>query len=200
MIKRISQRTTLALLSLLLLIVDLSAAAQEPPRGAVQNETKAEGEVPHKAKKIGPIDSSLVIPKGPQWLGAPLMPDGNKVKEESGRLIMEYPLPYDTVFTWYKEALHRYPDARYRDWETEMYIEDQGISKWHAIRISKKDGQKTYVTIQKDNWTWIISTLIIRFTGVFVVLLVLWLFLNIAIYLLRKTVKENMAKPSSSSA
>lgn len=198
--RKIGAMTTMMVLTLLLLLVDFSWAAQEPAKERVQTETKTErGEV-QKAKTIGPIDSSLVIPKGPQWLGAPLMPDGTKVREEPGRLVVEYPLPYDRVIAWYREALQKYPDARYRDWETEMYIEDQGISKWHAIRISKKDGPKTFVTIQKDNWTWIISTLIIRFTGVFVVLLVLWVTLNIAIYIMRKLIKESPAKPASSSA
>lgn len=183
------------------LIVDLSGAAQEPVKETVQTEKKAEGEAAQKAKKtIGPIDSSLVIPKGPQWLGAPIMPDGTKVKEESSRLILEYGLPYVKVFAWYKESLQKYPDARYRDWEEEMYIEDQGVSKWHAIRISKKDGPKTLVTIQKDSWSWIIATLFIRFTGVFVVLLVLWVTLNIAIYFMRKMIKENKVKPASASA
>ncbi len=177
------------------------SAAQDQPQEAVQPPLKTEGEVPQKSKRtIGPIDSSQVIPKGPQWLGAPIMPDGTKVKEESGRLITEYNLPYDKVFAWYKEALQNYPDARYRDWEEEMYIEDQGVSKWHAIKISKTDGPKTFVTIQKDNWSWVMATLFIRFTGVFVVLLVLWIALNIAIFIMRRTLKEDKAKPAPASA
>ncbi len=192
---------TLTMFTLLVLAVNVSLAAQEQAKETVQAATKTEGELPQKAKKtIGPVDSSTVIPKGPQWLGAPIMPDGTKVKEESGRLITEYNLPYDKVFAWYKEALQRYPDARYRDWEEEMYIEDQGVSKWHAIKISKTDGPKTFVTVQKDSWSWIMATLFIRFTGVFVVLLVLWAALNIAIFVMRKTIKENKAKQAPASA
>lgn len=192
---------TFTMLTLLALTVDVSIAAQEQAKETVQTATTAEGGTPQKAKKtIGPIDSSIVIPKGPQWLGAPIMPDGAKVKEESDRLITEYNLPYDKVFAWYKEALQKYPDARYRDWEEEMYIEDQGVSKWHAIKISKTNGPKTFVTIQKDSWSWIMATLFIRFTGVFVVLLVLWVALNIAIFIMRKTIKENKAKPAPASA
>lgn len=192
---------TLTMFVLLALAVNISIASQEQVKETVQTATKAEGEVSQPAKKtIGPVDSSTVIPKGPQWLGAPIMPDGTKVKEESSRLITEYNLPYDQVMTWYKEALQKYPDARYRDWEEEMYIEDQGLSKWHAIKISKTNSPKTFVTIQKDSWSWIMATLLIRFTGVFVVLLVLWIALNIAISIMRKTIKENKTKSAPASA
>lgn len=192
---------TLTIFILLTLAVNISIASQEQAKEAVQTATKTEGESPQKAKKaIGPVDSSIVIPKGPQWLGAPIMPDGTKVKGESSLLVTEYHLPYDQVLTWYKEALQKYPDARYRDWEEEMYIEDQGLSKWHAIKISKTDGPKTFVTIQKDSWSWIMATLLIRFTGVFVVLLVLWVALNIAIFIMRKTIKENKTKSAPASA
>ncbi len=189
------------LLTLVSLWDNRLSAAQDQPKEAVQTPMKTEGEVPQKSKRtIGPIDSSLVIPKGPQWLGAPIMPDGTKVKEESGRLITEYNLPYDKVFAWYKEALQNYPDARYRDWEEEMYIEDQGVSKWHAIKISKTDGPKTFVTIQRDNWSWVMATLFIRFTGVFVVLLVLWVALNIAIFIMRRTIKEKPKQATASAS
>jgi len=141
----------------------------------------------------GPVDSALVIPKGPQWMGAPIMPGGNPLPGESTRQNQEYNLPYNQVLAWYKEALKRYPDARYRDWKEEMYIEDQGGSKWHAIIISKTGGPKTVVTIVKDNWTWIWATLIIRFIGVFVVLLVLWLGLNIAGFIMQRLIKEEKA-------
>lgn len=192
--------TAFTMLTLFSLTVHISSAAQEQAKETVQAGTTAEGGTPLKAKKtIGPVDSSVVIPKGPQWLGAPIMPDGMKVKEEPDRLITEYNLPYDKVFAWYKEALQKYPDARYRDWEEEMYIEDQGVSKWHAIKISKTNGPKTFVTIQKDSWSWIIATLFIRFTGVFVVLLVLWVALNIAIFIMRKTIKEGKTKPAPAS-
>ena len=165
---------------------------------ASQETTKESAPMAEKAK--GPVDSSQVIPKGPQWIGAPIMPDGTTVKQESGRQVIEYNRPYNQVLAWYQEALKRYPDARYRNWKEEMYIEDQGGSKWHAIRISKTDGPKTVVTIQKDNWTWIMATLFIRFTGVFVVLLVLWIGLNISTAILLRTVaktKEKEPTPAS---
>ncbi len=182
----------------------VQAATTEPAKEAAQPAPPAEGEASHGARKVkGPIDSSLVIPKGPQWLGAPIMPEGKEVpgSKESGRLVIEYDKPYKEVFPWYQNALKDYPDARYRNWEEEMYIEDQGGSKWHAIKISKTGGAKTTVTIVKDNWTWIMATLLIRFMGVFVVLLVLWIFLNISTAIVLRALKsEEKKKQAAASA
>ena len=179
-------RRRASLIQSLALSLVLAAIAVLPrPSGANDGESPAES-----AKVIRmPVDSSQVIPAGPQWLGAPIMPGGTRVAEDPSHIVTEYDLPYDQVFAWYKAALARYPDARYRDWKEEMYIEDQGGSKWHAIKISKT-GPKISVTIKKDNWTWIFSTLLIRFVGVFVVLLVLWIFLNLSGVIMGRFFKE----------
>jgi len=189
----------LSLISLLALAIETPMASQEQPKEAIQPAPTTHGESSQKSGKSEPIDSSLVIPKGPQWLGAPIIPEGIKVSEKGGRHVTEYNLPYDKVLAWYRDALKKYPDTRYRDWKEEMYIEDQGVSKWHSIKISKTGGSKTLVTIQKDNWTWIMATLFIRFVGVFVVLLVLWISLKIAILVMLKFVKEEKAtqKPAT---
>jgi hypothetical protein len=189
---------TLTILFVFGLGVEAPKASQEAGKETVQPASATESESSQGAKKmIGPVDSSQVIPKGPQWLGAPIMPDGKEVTKESGRLLTEYNLPYNQVLGWYQEALKRYPDARYRDWDEEMYIEDQGGSKWHAIKISKTEGAKTTVTIVKDNWTWIMATLLIRFTGVFVVLLILWVFLNISTAIVLRLVKADEKKQAA---
>ena len=193
---------SLILLFLLGLNVEVSKAGEAPKEGVQAGPTAPapEGDSPQGAKKIkGPVDSSVVIPKGPQWLGAPIMPDGKEVTKDSGRLATEYNLPYNQVLAWYQDALKNYPDARYRNWDEEMYIEDQGGSKWHAIKISKTGGEKTTVTIVKDNWTWIMATLLIRFTGVFIVLLILWIFLNISGFIVQRLIKEEK-KPAAAKA
>ena len=89
-------------------------------------------------------------------------------------------MPYEKVLAWYKQVLKDYKDGKYRDWTDQMYIEDQGGAKWHSIGIFKGGGDKTRVKIVKDNLTWVFSTLLIRFAGVFVVLCILWLLLNIS--------------------
>ena len=194
---------TLTVLFVLTLNIQNPKAA-EATKEEVQAAPAGERGTAHGAKKIkGPIDSSEVIPKGPQWLGAPIMPDGKEKEgsKESGRLEIDYNLPYAKVLAWYQDALKDYPDARYRNWEEEMYIEDQGGSKWHAIKISKTGGPNTTVTIVKDNWTWIMATLLIRFSGVFVVLLVLWIFLNISTTIVLRAIKsEEKKKPAAAGA
>ena len=194
---------SLILLFLLGLNVEVSKAGEVPKEGVQAGPVASapEGESSQGAKKIKvPVDSSEVIPKGPQWLGAPIMPDGKEVSKDSGRLATEYNLPYNKVLAWYQDALKNYPDARYRNWDEEMYIEDQGGSKWHAIKISKTGGDKTTVTIVKDNWTWIMATLFIRFTGVFIVLLVLWVFLNISTAIVLRLIKEEKKKQAPAGA
>jgi len=177
------------------------ALGVQAPKAAPESKNESDQTIPanqqgsspgtEKVDKLLVFDSAQVIPKGPQWLGAPIMPDGTTLKQGSGRLSTDYNLSYAQVLAWYQEALKRYPHTRYRNWKKEMYIEDQGGSKWHAIIISKTGGPKTTVTIVKDNWTWIIATLFVRFTGVFVVLLVLWIGLNISGAVMQRFFKEN---------
>jgi hypothetical protein len=179
------------LLALGVLGANLIQATSEGPKEAITNPQGAQTGGATSAEPVkGPVDSADVIPKGPQWMGAPIMPGGTPLTGEPTRQNYELNLPYAQVLAWYKEALKRYPDARYRDWKEEMYIEDQGGSKWHAIIISKTGGPKTTVTLVKDNWTWIWATLVIRFIGVFVVLLVLWMGLNIAGFFIQRLIKE----------
>ncbi len=130
-----------------------------------------------------------------QW-EAPVMPGGAIVKTEDTAVFISYDMPYAQVLEWYKGALGNYKDGRYRDWKEQMYIEDQGGAKWHSIGIPKDGGNKTTVKIVKDNWTWIFSTLIIRYAGVFVVLILLWILLNISNFIMLKFVvkEEEQAK------
>ncbi|MCG6533373.1 MAG: hypothetical protein L7F78_01505 [Syntrophales bacterium LBB04] len=132
------------------------------------------------------------------YFDAPVMPGGVVVKAEEGRMEVAYDLTYEKVLAWYKESLKDYKDGKYRDWDTQMYIEDQGGAKWHSIGISKGGGARTTVTTVKDNWTWIFSTLLVRFAGVFVVLISLMVLLMISSAIMRKFIekgKTNSAAP-----
>ena len=134
---------------------------------------------------IGLVFSPLQLavadaPSSDKFFNAPVMPGGVDVSSGDTRIQVAYDLPYATVLAWYKEALKNYKDEKYRDWADQMYIEDQGGAKWHSIGISKGGGNKTTVTFVKDNWTWIFSTLLIRFAGVFVILLALWALLSLS--------------------
>ena len=133
-----------------------------------------------------------------QW-GAPVPPGGTVVGTEDTAVFIEYNQPYETVLAWYKEKLKDYKDEKYRDWNDQMYIEDQGGAQWHSIGIFKGGGSKTTVKIVKDNFTWVFSTLLIRFAGVFIVLCFLWIFLNMAGSLMKKFFpsEKKVTKPAS---
>jgi hypothetical protein len=128
-----------------------------------------------------------------QW-EAPVMPGGTLVKTEDTAVFISYDLPYEKVLEWYKKALENYKDEKYRDWKEQMYIEDQGGAKWHSIGISKGGGTSTTVRIVKDNWTWIFSTLLIRFAGVFAILVTLWILLSISNAIMKKVFAKEAAK------
>ena len=109
------------------------------------------------------------------FLGAPLAPDAKIKLKTDKRLEILTPLSHDDVLKFYKDALKGEKDIKYRDWKTDTYIEDDAARKWHSITISKKAAEGgTLIIIVKDNWTWIIGTLILRYIGVFVVLLCLF--------------------------
>jgi hypothetical protein len=109
------------------------------------------------------------------FLGLPLMPGGKVLLKQKGRLEMALPVPHDQIVAFYKEALKNEKDIRYRDWKDSTYIEDDGNRPWHSITIDKEPEQgMTNVVIVKDNWTWILGTLLLRFIGVFVVLVILF--------------------------
>ncbi len=116
---------------------------------------------------------------------APVMPGGKIVKTETTALYLEYEMPSEAVVAWYKEAFKNYKDEKWRDWADQTYIEDQGGANWHSIGISK-GGTKTTVKVTRDNMTWILSTLLIRFAGVFLVLCILWILLNINSAIMKK--------------
>lgn len=137
---------------------------------------------------------SWVIPSSlwaDTFLGAPVIPEGKIILQTDSRLELEVDKSHDQVLQYYKKALKDFKDIRYRDWKDATYIEDDGKMPWHSITISKsKAGEKVSVVIIKDNWTWIIGTLILRFIGVFVVLLVLFVAMSISGAIIHRTVKK----------
>jgi len=138
--------------------------------------------------------SAADAPSPDNFFTAPVMPGGTVVSSDGTRAQVAYDLPYETVLAWYKEVLKNYKDEKYRDWAEQMYIEDLGGAKWHSIGISKGGGNKTTVTFVKDNWTWIFSTLLIRFAGVFVILVFLWILLNISSAIMKRAFAKAEAK------
>jgi hypothetical protein len=123
----------------------------------------------------------LLIPsvsKGDDFLGAPL-PPGGKVVHQSGSIMEKtYPLTYEEAIAFYKEALKGWEDIKFWERKREIKIEEYNVRPWHSITIQKADGG-TRITVRKDSWTWILGTLIMRFAGVFGVLVCLYIPLSI---------------------
>jgi len=115
-----------------------------------------------------------------QFLGAPVIPGGTTTKKTDARLEMKIGLSHDEVVGFYRKALKDFENIKFRDWKDATYIEDDGKMPWHSITVSKGGENGTEIVIVKDNWTWIIGTLILRYIGVFMVLMILFLGISLS--------------------
>jgi hypothetical protein len=131
------------------------------------------------------------------FLGAPVMPGGKILQKTASRLEIVIPQTHDQVLEYYKNALKKFPDIRIRNWAESTYIEDDGKLSWHSITISKQAGNETQITIIKDNWTWIVGTLLLRFVGVFVVLMLLFVGMKCSGYIISRSVARLEAKKAA---
>jgi hypothetical protein len=142
----------------------------------------------------------------PEWsraadfLGAPVIPGGEQILKTKNRLELNSGKTHAEVLQYYKKALEQFKDIKYRDWKDATYIEDDGNLKWHSITISKDDAKGALVVIMKDSWTWIIGTLILRFVGVFIVLLVLLVGMSVSGAIISRSVKKMEGKGAPAKA
>ncbi|MFH2012949.1 MAG: hypothetical protein ABIJ37_09665 [Pseudomonadota bacterium] len=127
---------------------------------------------------------------GEDFLGAPLIPEGIIIDKTDDRLEFKVGLSHNDAVKFYKEALKGWEDIKFREWRDSTYIEDDGNRPWHSITILKHEGKETRILVAKDKWTWIIGTLIIRYIGVFVVLMVLFLGIYITGKIILNVVKK----------
>ncbi len=128
------------------------------------------------------------------FLGAPLIPGGKTIQKTEKRLEMKSHLSHDEIVAFYRQALKNEKDIKFRNWEDATYIEDDGKLLWHSITISKQNKDVANIVIVKDNWTWIIGTLVLRFIGVFVVLLFLMVGMYVSGSIISRSVKKLAAK------
>ncbi len=116
---------------------------------------------------------------------APL-PDGGKSISADNPTTVTFlfeKLPFQTVTEFYKGELENVTDIKWHELENkgQVVVYDWGNREWHRINITDKgDGKGVLVSIRKDSWTWIIGTLVIRFIGVFIVLIILMIALYIS--------------------
>jgi hypothetical protein len=131
---------------------------------------------------------------GEDFLGAPVIPRGTTTQKADDRLEMKTELSHDEVIAFYREALKDFQDIKFRDWKDATYIEDDGRMPWHSITVSKGGETGTEIIIVKDNWTWIIGTLILRYIGVFMVLMVLLIGMSVSGRIISRSVASMDAK------
>ena len=131
------------------------------------------------------------------FLGAPVVSQGKENLRTDARLEMKTPLSHDEVVLFYKEQLKDVPDIKFRDWKDATYIEDDGARPWHSITISKDDKDGATIVMVKDNWTWIMGTLILRYIGVFVVLMIVLLGMVVSGKIITSFVRRAEAKKAA---
>jgi hypothetical protein len=135
-----------------------------------------------------------VLLRAEDFLGAPVIPDRVIIKKTEKRFEMKSKLIHDEALKFYKQALKDFKDIKFREWKDATYIEDDGKLAWHSITISKGDEKETTIVIMKDNWTWIIGTLTLRYIGVFAVLMVLFLGMSISGNIISRWVRKTEAR------
>lgn len=128
------------------------------------------------------------------FLGAPILPSGEILNKTDSRLEMTTDMTHDQVLAFYEDALSDQSDIKFRDWKDSTYIEDDGKLDWHSITISKRGSEGTNIIIAKDSWTWIIGTLILRFIGVFIVLIILYVGMSISGKIIYRTLAKGQSK------
>jgi len=127
--------------------------------------------------------------------GAPVPGGGEVVASDDSSVvnILYKNLTLKEIEDFYKEKLDDKKNIKWTDADenSNTVIYDWGNRNWHKIELADKGSQEgALVMIMEDNWTWIIGTLVIRFVGVFVVLLILM----IALYVSGKIISKSMAK------
>jgi len=140
------------------------------------------------------------LSRAAEFLGAPVAPRAEEISKTKTRLEVKSSLAHDKVLAFYKAALKGQKDIKFRNWKDATYIEDDGNRPWHSITISKEDKGGATVVIMKDNWTWIIGTLVLRYIGVFVVLLFLLLGMTASGAIISRSVAKIEAKKTAEKA
>jgi len=131
---------------------------------------------------------------GEDFYGVPVMPGGKDVSRTGERLEQTYDVSYDAAVKFYQEALKGEKDIKFRDRGTQMRIEDLSNRLWQSITITKAAEGRTDIIFLKFNWTWIFGTLTLRFFGVFVVLVILYIAMAISGAIMPRLIKMQVQK------
>lgn len=128
------------------------------------------------------------------FLSAPIPSGGQTLRSEQSLLEVRYRLPQEEIIHFYKDALKDQEDLVFKNRGESLEIEDHGKRAWHKIVIGARENGELAVTISKDSWTWIMGTLAIRFVGVFVVLLIVYLGMGASTWIITHSIKAMETK------
>ncbi len=120
----------------------------------------------------------------------PIMEGGRAIKSGSNELVKEYDVAPEVLWQFYKGALGKEKEIRFRERDHNYTIEDMAGRPWRRISITKTQSHQTTVAIDLMSWSWMLIMLALRFTAVFVVLLVLYLSTSLCTRLLTRMVKQ----------
>jgi len=111
----------------------------------------------------------------------PHLSDAAISEKSEERVVMTTGLSHTEVVAFYKDFFQNLPDIKTIDRKDYVQILDHGNLPWHSINIDReaRSGQLA-VTVVRDNWVWILGTLVLRFIGVFVVLVMLFIGMSIS--------------------
>lgn len=135
-----------------------------------------------------------------EFLGLPLVPGGEVMEKTEALLVMKAPLSHDQALEFFKNALNGQKDIKIREWESATFIEDDGNRPWHSINIPKHTNEKITITIKKDNWAWILSTLTLRYIAVFVVLMVIYVSILVSGKIISSALRRAEQKKAAAAA
>ncbi len=142
----------------------------------------------------------LAIFCAPAWAeeyGTVVLMDGGKtISSDSEEMIMEYNASPQTLLEHFKSQFGEDKEIRFRDRGDMFTVEDMGSRPWRRIIISKAAPDKTTVTVNMLTWKWITIMLALRFMGVFIVLLVLFISMSLATNMIRRIVEKKAPQPA----
>jgi len=135
-----------------------------------------------------------VIAGADDFPGLPLIPGGKVIKKTDALLVVETNLSHDQVLEFFRNLLKNDKDIKFREWEEMTYIEDDGNRPWHSISIPRDKAGIITVTIKKDSWAWILSTLTLRYIAVFIVLMIIYISISVSGKIISGAVNRAEAK------
>jgi Na+-transporting methylmalonyl-CoA/oxaloacetate decarboxylase gamma subunit len=132
------------------------------------------------------------------FLGVPVVPGSEVVDRTEDRVEMKTAMSRDEIVDFYEGLLKDHKDIKTIEREETTQITDYGNLKWHSIAVSKKKLEgKTTVIIKKDSWSWIFGTLVLRYIGVFAVIIMLFICMSITGAVISRSVKRIEAKKAA---